>query len=80
MDRAIQGPGDTILWAKPSAPGSAETAARFVSGGHRERDRYLIPNDEEFVTSRWSTGSFSDDFIRLDVRFRVSYDSDPLRG
>ncbi|TIX79058.1 MAG: mechanosensitive ion channel, partial [Mesorhizobium sp.] len=37
---------------------------------------YLIPN-EDFITQRVINWSFSDNLVRLDVNFGVSYDADP---
>ncbi|MCB1439978.1 MAG: mechanosensitive ion channel, partial [Nitratireductor sp.] len=37
---------------------------------------YLIPN-EDFITRQVVNWSFSDDLVRIDVSFGVSYDSDP---
>ena len=50
--------------------------ARFVSVVTRDGREYLIPN-EDFITTQVINWSFSDNFVRLDVPFGVSYDSDP---
>ena len=42
----------------------------------RDGREYLIPN-EDFVTQQVINWSFSDELVRLDVPFGVSYDSDP---
>ena len=74
LDRSIK-PGDTISlnetfgWIR-------ELRARFVSVVTRDGREYLIPN-EEFITNRVVNWSFSDQLVRLDVEFGVSYDSDP---
>jgi small-conductance mechanosensitive channel len=74
LDESIK-PGDTITlgdtfgWIR-------ELRARFVSVVTRDGREYLIPN-EDFITREVINWSFSDDFVRLDVPFRVSYDSDP---
>lgn len=74
LDRSIE-PGDTISlgdtfgWVK-------ELRARFVSVVTRDGREYLIPN-EDFITTQVINWSFTDELVRLDVRFGVSYDSDP---
>lgn len=73
-DRSIK-PGDTISlgdtfgWIR-------ELRARFVSVVTRDGREYLIPN-EDFITSQVINWSFSNDLVRIDVEFGVSYDSDP---
>jgi small-conductance mechanosensitive channel len=61
--------GDTFGWIR-------ELRARFVSVITRDGREYLIPN-EDFITQQVVNWSFSDKFIRVDVDFGVSYDSDP---
>jgi small-conductance mechanosensitive channel len=74
LDRSIK-PGDTISlgdtfgWIR-------ELSARFVSVVTRDGREHLIPN-ENFITQEVINWSFSNDLIRLDVPFGVSYDSDP---
>jgi small-conductance mechanosensitive channel len=74
LDQSIK-PGDTITlgdtfgWIR-------ELRARFVSVVTRDGREYLIPN-EDFITTEVVNWSFSDRFVRLDVPFGVSYDSDP---
>jgi len=74
LDKSIK-PGDTITvdetfgWIR-------ELRARFVSVITRDGREYLIPN-EDFITQRVINWSFSDDLVRLDVKFGVSYDADP---
>jgi len=74
MDQSIK-PGDTITlgdtfgWIR-------ELRARFVSVVTRDGREFLIPN-EDFITHEVVNWSFSDKFVRLDVDFGVSYDSDP---
>ena len=74
LDQSIK-PGDTITlgdtfgWIR-------ELRARFVSVVTRDGREYLIPN-EDFITTQVVNWSFSDKFVRLDVPFGVSYDSDP---
>ncbi|TGQ28592.1 MULTISPECIES: mechanosensitive ion channel domain-containing protein [unclassified Mesorhizobium] len=74
LDKSIK-PGDTISlestfgWVR-------ELRARFVSVVTRDGREYLIPN-EDFITQRVINWSFSDNLVRLDVSFGVSYDADP---
>jgi small-conductance mechanosensitive channel len=74
LDQSIK-PGDTITlgdtfgWIR-------ELRARFVSVVTRDGREYLIPN-EDFITTQVVNWSFSDRFVRLDVPFGVSYNSDP---
>jgi len=74
LDKSIK-PGDTISlegtfgWIR-------ELRARFVSVVTRDGREYLIPN-EDFITQRVINWSFSDNLVRLDVDFGVSYDADP---
>ena len=74
MDQSIK-PGDTISlgdtfgWIR-------ELRARFVSVVTRDGREFLIPN-EDFITQQVINWSFSDEYVRLDVPFGVSYDSDP---
>ena len=74
MDESIK-PGDTITlgdtfgWIR-------ELRARFVSVITRDGREFLIPN-EDFITTQVINWSFSDDYVRLDVPFGVSYDADP---
>jgi len=74
MDQSIK-PGDTISlgdtfgWIR-------ELRARFVSVVTRDGREFLIPN-EDFITREVINWSFSDKYVRLDVDFGVSYDSDP---
>ena len=73
-DRSIK-PGDTISvgetfgWIR-------ELRARFVSVITRDGKEYLIPN-EDFITQQVINWSFSDELVRLDVPFGVSYNSNP---
>lgn len=73
-DRSIK-PGDTISlgdtfgWIR-------ELRARFVSVVTRDGREYLIPN-EDFITNQVINWSFSNNLVRIDVEFGVSYDSDP---
>ncbi len=73
-DRSIR-PGDTISLGETFG-WIRELRARFVSVVTRDGREYLIPN-EDFITHEVINWSFSDEMIRLDVNFGVSYDSDP---
>ncbi|MCQ0989808.1 mechanosensitive ion channel family protein [Jiella marina] len=74
LDRSIK-PGDTISlgdtfgWIR-------ELRARFVSVITRDGREYLIPN-EDFITNQVINWSFSNELVRIDVHFGVSYDSNP---
>jgi small-conductance mechanosensitive channel len=61
--------GDTFGWIR-------ELRARFVSVVTRDGREFLIPN-EDFITREVINWSFSDELVRLDVAFGVSYDSNP---
>lgn len=74
LDKSIK-PGDTISLEGPFG-WIRELRARFVSVVTRDGREYLIPN-EDFITHRVINWSFSDDLVRLDVKFGVSYDADP---
>ncbi len=74
MDKSIK-PGDTISLGETFG-WIRELRARFVSVVTRDGREYLIPN-EDFVTQQVINWSFSDELVRLDVEFGVSYDSDP---
>lgn len=73
-DRSIK-PGDTISLGDTFG-WIHELRARFVSVVTRDGREYLIPN-EDFITQQVINWSFSDDLVRLDVEFGVSYDADP---
>jgi small-conductance mechanosensitive channel len=74
LDKSIK-PGDTIS-LEDTFGWIRQLRARFVSVVTRDGREYLIPN-EDFVTQRVINWSFSDELVRLDVEFGVSYDSDP---
>lgn len=61
--------GDTFGWIR-------ELRGRFVSVITRDGREYLIPN-EDFITKQVVNWSFSSDYVRIDVDFGVSYESDP---
>jgi small-conductance mechanosensitive channel len=74
MDESIK-PGDTISLGETFG-WIRELRARFVSVVTRDGREFLIPN-EDFITREVINWSFSDEYVRLDVPFGVSYDSDP---
>jgi len=74
LDQSIK-PGDTIELGETFG-WIRELRARFVSVITRDGREYLIPN-EDFITTQVINWSFSDKYVRLDVPFGVSYDSDP---
>lgn len=74
LDRSIK-PGDTISLGETFG-WIRELRARFVSVVTRDGREYLIPN-EDFITREVINWSFSNELVRLDVAFGVSYDSDP---
>lgn len=74
LDQSIK-PGDTITLGETFG-WIRELRARFVSVVTRDGREYLIPN-EDFITTQVVNWSFSDKYVRLDVPFGVSYDSDP---
>ncbi|WAP67285.1 mechanosensitive ion channel family protein [Jiella pelagia] len=73
-DRSIK-PGDTISLGETFG-WIRELRARFVSVITRDGKEYLIPN-EDFITNQVINWSFSNNLVRIDVTFGVSYDSDP---
>ena len=74
MDQSIK-PGDTITLGETFG-WIRELRARFVSVVTRDGREFLIPN-EDFITTQVINWSFTDKFVRLDVEFGTSYDSDP---
>jgi len=61
--------GDTFGWI-------SSLGARYVSVLTRNGTEFLIPN-EDLITNRVVNWSHSSDLVRLDIRFGVSYDSNP---
>ena len=75
-DKSIK-PGDVITVGNTF--GSVDTmGARYTSVVSRDGRAYLIPN-EDFITQRVVNWTFSNDQVRNDVKFGVSYGSDPHR-
>jgi small-conductance mechanosensitive channel len=52
--------------------------ARYTAVNTRDGREYLIPN-EDFVTQRVVNWTYSDNLIRLEVKFGASYGSDPRK-
>jgi small-conductance mechanosensitive channel len=75
-DKSIK-PGDVIT-VGDSFGWVDSLGARYTSVVSRDGREYLIPN-EDFVTQRVINWSYSNDRVRLDVPFGVSYGSDPHR-
>ena len=73
-DKSIK-PGDVIS-VGDSFGWVGSMGARYTSIVTREGREFLIPN-EDFVTQRVINWSYSNDEVRLDVAFGVSYASDP---
>jgi hypothetical protein len=68
---------DDVIGVGDTTYGWVETmGARYTSVVSRDGREYLIPN-EDFVTQRVINWSYSNDRVRLDVKFGVSYASDP---
>jgi small-conductance mechanosensitive channel len=73
-DKSIK-PGDVISVGE-SFGWIGTMGARYTSVVSRDGREYLIPN-EDFVTQRVINWSYSNERVRLDVKFGVSYASDP---
>lgn len=76
MDRSVK-PGD-VIEVDGTFGWVIAMQARFVSLVTRDRKEILIPN-EDFITNHVVNWSHSDDLVRLQVGFTVSYDADPHR-
>lgn len=74
MDRSVK-PGD-VIEVEGTFGWVVAMQARFVSLITRDRKEILIPN-EDFITSRVVNWSHTDDLVRLEVPFSVSYSADP---
>ena len=61
--------GDTFGWV-------TQLNARYVGVNTRDGREYLIPN-EDLITTQVVNWTHSDNLVRLDIFFGVSYDSDP---
>jgi small-conductance mechanosensitive channel len=74
VDKSIK-PGDVISLGE-NFGWVDRMGARYTSVVARDGREYLIPN-EDFVTQRVVNWSYSNDHVRLEVKFGVSYASDP---
>ncbi|MGO4619920.1 mechanosensitive ion channel family protein [Ensifer sp. 2YAB10] len=74
LDKSIK-PGDTITLGDTFGF-VRDLRSRFVSFITRDGKEYLIPN-EDFISQQVVNWSFSSDFVRIEVSFGTSYDSDP---
>ncbi|MCB1071974.1 MAG: mechanosensitive ion channel [Chlamydiales bacterium] len=75
MDRSIK-PGDVISLNNGEIYGVVNRLhARYVSVRTREGKEHLIPN-QEIISHKLENWSFTDPFIRMEIPFRVSFDSD----
>jgi small-conductance mechanosensitive channel len=73
-DKSIK-PGDIISVGEHFGR-VGNMGARYTSVDTRDGREYLIPN-EDFITQRVANWTYSSDFVRLDVKFNATYDSDP---
>ncbi|MDK1491841.1 mechanosensitive ion channel [Sinorhizobium sp. 7-81] len=74
LDKSIK-PGDTITLGETFGA-IRDLRSRFVSVITRDGKEYLIPN-EDFISQQVVNWSFSSEYVRIDVSFGTSYDSDP---
>ncbi|MDL2408513.1 mechanosensitive ion channel [Rhizobium calliandrae] len=74
LDKSIK-PGDTISLGETFGS-IRDLRSRFVSVITRDGKEYLIPN-EDFISQKVVNWSFSSDYVRIEVDFGTSYDSDP---
>lgn len=74
LDKSIK-PGDVISLGDTFGWINA-LGARYVSITTRDGREYLIPN-EDLITGQVVNWSHSNDFVRLDIHFGVSYSDDP---
>jgi small-conductance mechanosensitive channel len=73
-DRSIK-PGDVIQLGETFG-WIQSLRARFVSVVTRDGRKYLIPN-EDLITKQVINWSYTEELVRLDVTFRVSYAANP---
>jgi len=74
LDKSIK-PGDVIELGETFG-WITSLGARYVSVVTRDGKEYLIPN-EDLITQRVVNWSFTNELVRLELTFGVSYDSDP---
>lgn len=75
MDRSIK-PGDVISLEDGKTSGVIHKLnARYVSVRTREGKEHLIPN-QLIISNKLENWSYSDPYIRLEIFFKISFDSD----
>jgi len=74
LDKSIK-PGDVIELG-PTFGWIQSLGARYVSVVTRDGKEYLIPN-EDLITQQVVNWSFTNQLVRMETTFGVSYDSDP---
>lgn len=74
LDKSIK-PGDVITVGETFG-WITSLHARYVSVTMRDGREILIPN-EDLITQKVQNWSYQDSFVRLDIDFGVSYESDP---
>lgn len=74
LDKSIK-PGD-VIELEETFGWITSLGARYVSVVTRDGKEYLIPN-EDLITHRVVNWSFTNQLVRLEIRFGVSYDADP---
>lgn len=74
LDKSIK-PGD-VIELDETFGWISSLGARYVSVVTRDGKEYLIPN-EDLITHRVVNWSFTNQLVRLELRFGVSYESDP---
>jgi len=74
LDRSIK-PGDVISVGNTFG-WITSLNARYVSVTARDGREYLIPN-EDLITQQVENWSFNDPYIRIEIKFGVSYNADP---
>ena len=75
-DKSIK-PGDVISVGEHFG-WVGHMGARYTSVDTRDGREYLIPN-EDFVTQRVVNWSYSNDLVRVDVKFGATYANDPRK-
>ncbi|HSR71582.1 MAG TPA: mechanosensitive ion channel domain-containing protein, partial [Kiloniellales bacterium] len=74
LDKSVK-PGD-VIELEETFGWITTMGARYISVVTRDGKEYLIPN-EDLITHRVVNWSYSDQLVRLELRFGVSYRSDP---
>jgi small-conductance mechanosensitive channel len=76
-DKSIK-PGDVISVGDQTGR-ITNMGARYTSVDTNDGREILVPN-EDFVTQRVTNWSYSDDLVRLEVKFSATYASDPRKA